>query len=106
MDGTIWIKDMTEVRRSGDHRQNLGKDEEIRKEKKVSGKRGVMFSQKPKKQRIQGKNDGWTSIFKWLRIPKYLGLNKCPLDLAIGVIGKATELSIKERLDFLRGNTG
>lgn len=66
-----------------------------------------MFSQKPKKQKIaRGKKDGWTSISKWLRLPKYLGLSKCPLDLTIGMIGKVTEFSIQKRLDFLRGNIG
>lgn len=38
MGGAIWIKDMPEMRRSEDHRQNLRKDEEIRKEMRISGR--------------------------------------------------------------------
>lgn len=59
VDGTIWIKDMPEVRRSGDLWQNLGKDEEIRKEKRISGKRGrrrtgICFHRSQRSKRLQG----------------------------------------------------
>lgn len=57
--GTIWVKDMTEVRKSGDHWQNLGKDEEIKKEERISGKRGrrrtgLCFHRSQRSKGLQG----------------------------------------------------
>lgn len=111
MDGTILAKDVSEVRRSKGHGKNLRKDERIRKEKRMSRKRGrkrtgLYFHRTQRSKELQESKDGSTSISKWQRPPKCSGMKRCPLDLALGMNGKVIEFSREERLDFLRGNVG